>query len=233
MQIPVSSSPKVFVTIYGPAGCDLSEYPVSIAIVGETAGEPAIDAYEAADWTWADPKSGRGTACILVAAGTYPPGDYMAYALLTASDGEAPVIQSGRIRIGDGVSPAGTPGAPAATWVTTVNGQAGTVTLPAGGTLTGGASIAVDADGVTDLAVTLTENATLQNPPDLEDWQILRFHVRQGPDGPFLLSYGTVYNFGAQTPPVLSTTPGKVDIIGFQFDPVLGELCYCGFLAGY
>jgi hypothetical protein len=218
----------VFIPLYGPPNTDLTQYPVVIAIVDEDAGEPATGAYTAGVWTWKDIRAGRATAALLVSSGTYPNGDYMAYAKLTASDGEAPVVQSGRIRIGDGVSPAGTPGAPSATWVTSVNGQAGTVVLPAGAALAFGASILVDAADVTDLEVTLTGAATLQNPSGLTDWQIIRFHVTQGTGAPWTLAYGSMYDFGADGPPQLSVTPGAVDIVAFQFDPTLNALCCSG-----
>ena len=121
MYVPESSSQYVFFAVYGPPGVNLTLYPVQVAIVAEDAGEPAPSAYQPADWI-------NGQAALFIPKGTFPPGDYMAWVLVTAGM-EAPVIQSGRIRIGDGISPAGTPGAPAATWVTSINGQVGAVVI--------------------------------------------------------------------------------------------------------
>jgi hypothetical protein len=121
MYIPETSTQYMFLPVYGPPGVDLTLYPVQVALVPEDAGEPAPSAYQPADWI-------GGKAGLLIAAGSFPPGDYMAWVLVTAGM-EAPVMQSGRVRIGDGISPAGTPGAPAATWVTSINGQVGAVVI--------------------------------------------------------------------------------------------------------
>ena len=104
MELPETSGQYVFITVSGPKGTDLTQYPVQIAIVLETDGEPETGQYTAADWTWSDPPTGRAKAALLVPAGTYPAGMYMAWVQVTAAGGEAPVIQSGRIRIGDGGS---------------------------------------------------------------------------------------------------------------------------------
>jgi hypothetical protein len=120
MCIPETSTQYMFLPVYGPPGVDLTWYPVQVALVPEDAGEPAPSAYQAAAWM-------NGQAPLLIGAGPFPPGDYMAWVLVGGR--EALVIQSGRIRIGDGISPAGTPGAPAATWVTSINGQVGAVVI--------------------------------------------------------------------------------------------------------
>lgn len=225
MYVPVTSKQYICIPVEGPEGVDLTQYPVQVALVLETAGEPALNAYQPGVWI-------DGEAALQILPGTYPPGMYMAWALLTAGN-EAPVVQSGRVRIGDGSSPAGTPGAPPATWVTSVNGQAGTVVLPVGGTLTSEASIPVVATDINDFALTLTGNATLQNPTGLTDWQIIRFHIYQGPGGPWTLSYGSMFNFGLAGEPQLSQATGDVDIIGFQYDPNLNALCYMGAAVGF
>jgi len=95
-----TSKAYVFIKVTGPT--DPTGYAVQMALVTDDGREPA-----AGDWhtaTWMAPRPGAPLeAALLVgpSGGTvYPPGDYMAYVTLSAG-AEAPVIPSGRVRVGD------------------------------------------------------------------------------------------------------------------------------------
>ncbi len=98
------------VPLRGPAGVDLTAYAAQIALVPDTGAEPAAGDWHPATWL-------NGEATLLVGPGggvVYAPGNYVAYAQLTAG-AEVPVMVSGRVRIGDsgtacgsGVGPGGT-----------------------------------------------------------------------------------------------------------------------------
>lgn len=93
MYIPATSSTYLFIPVTGPAD-DLSGFAASIALVPEPAGaEPADGDYRTA--TWID-----GQPALLLTAGLYPPGEYMAWVRVLASP-EDVRLPSGRVRIGD------------------------------------------------------------------------------------------------------------------------------------
>jgi hypothetical protein len=83
--------------VYGPAGVDLTAFPVEVAIVTEAHGEPDVadPAWTAAAWT-------AGLVTFLILPGALPAGDYVVYARVTAG-AEKPVLESGRLRIGPAV----------------------------------------------------------------------------------------------------------------------------------
>jgi len=96
-----SSRAYVFIPVTGPS--DPTGFAVQVALVPDNGMEPG-----AGDWypaQWLAPRPGAALeAALLVGPGSgavpYPPGEYMAYVTLAAG-AEAPVIPSGRVRIGD------------------------------------------------------------------------------------------------------------------------------------
>ncbi len=95
------------------------------------------------------------------------------------------------------------------------------------------ATVAVPALLANDFRLTLTGNATLANPTNLADGQMIKFRVTQDGIGSRLLSYGTAYDFGTAGAPTLSMTPNKMDIIGFEYDAILSKMCYLGLGQGF
>jgi len=88
-------------------------------------------------------------------------------------------------------------------------------------TLVDGANIAVDASLGNVATVTIAGNRALANPTNPTAWQLLMFVITQGVGGSHTLSYGADYIFGTTLPtPVLSTTAGKKDYLGFLYNPV-------------
>jgi hypothetical protein len=101
-------------------------------------------------------------------------------------------------------------------------------------TLTFGSSIAVNAALGNAFAVTLTASTgTMATPTNLEDTQILRIRVIQGTGGGFTLAYSSGYDFGAAGVPTLSTAPGAIDILGFEYVASILKLCYIGSGLGF
>ncbi|HLK00762.1 MAG TPA: hypothetical protein VKU39_12755 [Streptosporangiaceae bacterium] len=96
MQIPVSSGQYIRISVDAPPGIDPTEFPVSIAVIPEINGEPQPADWQTATWI-------NGEACWLKPPGGLAAGMYMAWVSLNAPP-EEPVMQSGRIRIGDGGS---------------------------------------------------------------------------------------------------------------------------------
>lgn len=101
MVIPQSSLVRMFVPVHGPAGVDLTAFPVELALVPEGA-EPTDGDYHAASWVV--PEAGDAPEPSLVIGSPtgvpYLASNYMAWARLTAAD-ERPVLKAGRVRIGD------------------------------------------------------------------------------------------------------------------------------------
>jgi len=96
LQIAVTSSAYILIPVEGPEGIDLTDFPVKVAVIADDGTEPAGADWIDGDWIegeagWLKPKSGL------------PAGSYMAWVMVDAGD-EQPVVQSGRIRVGDGGS---------------------------------------------------------------------------------------------------------------------------------
>jgi Protein of unknown function (DUF2793) len=78
------------------------------------------------------------------------------------------------------------------------------------------ASIVVDASLSNTFLVTLGGNRTLSNPSSLQDGFVYNFHVKQDATGSRLLTYGSVFKFGAAGAPLLSTAANASDWMSFQ-----------------
>jgi hypothetical protein len=97
VQIPATSREYLYIPISPPdAVADVTVYPAEAALIADDGTEPLDGDYHDAEWI-------GGEIALLVGpggTGTYLPGEYMAFARITAGD-EKPVIKSGRVRIGD------------------------------------------------------------------------------------------------------------------------------------
>lgn len=99
MQIPVTSRVYLCVPISGPASAgDLTQYAAAVALMPDNGTEPGPGDWHGAIWI-------NGVPALLVGPGgagatLYPAGEYMAFAQIVAGQ-EAPVLPSGRVRIGD------------------------------------------------------------------------------------------------------------------------------------
>lgn len=97
MQIPMTSREFMYIPIEPPATVtDVTVFPCEAALVPDDGSEPADGDYHPASWI-------AGEVALLVGPGggtVYLPGEYMAFARITASQ-ERPVIKSGRVRIGE------------------------------------------------------------------------------------------------------------------------------------
>lgn len=100
--------------------------------------------------------------------------------------------------------------------------------------LTDAATIAVDASLAQVHTVTLGGNRTLGNPTNPVNGARLMFRVTQDGTGTRTLAYGSDYRFGAVVQqPVLSTTAGKTDYIGFIYNGAAVKWDCIAFARGY
>ena len=97
MQILGTSREYVLIGVDAPARAgDITGYPVQAALVPDDGREPAEGDWQPAIWI-------GGEAALLVGPDgdvDYPPGEYMAFARVTAG-AERPVMKSGRVRVGN------------------------------------------------------------------------------------------------------------------------------------
>jgi hypothetical protein len=82
--------------VTGPlAAAELEACTVQVAVMPDGAGEPADADWKPGAWL-------NHEAALKYAKGDYPPGSYLLYLKVITADGdEAPVMLSGRLRIGD------------------------------------------------------------------------------------------------------------------------------------
>jgi hypothetical protein len=108
------------------------------------------------------------------------------------------------------------------------------VLKPPVGSLTDGASIAVNAAATSVFRVTLAGNRVLENPTGLTDGQRITFFIKQDGVGGRTLSFDTggIYTFPGASYPILSTDPAAVDKMECIYDSATGFL-YCEFAADF
>lgn len=99
-MLKLSSSTKyMYIPVTGPSGLDLTTLPVSVAMIPEAAGgEPGTNDYKSA--TWKTTPDGQTEAVVLISAGDYPDGEYLAFVRVVAAPEDIREY-SGRVRIGD------------------------------------------------------------------------------------------------------------------------------------
>ena len=145
----------------------------------------------------------------------------------TFAVGDVVIVQTGAIIV---CTVAGTPG----TWVQ-VGSVLYTAIVPAVVTLTFVASgtTLVNAASGNDFRLTVTASTTtIGNPSNSVDGERIDFQITQGAGGSFTVAWGTSYDFGAAGAPTLTTTAGKVDVIGFVYNAALGKWIYLGAALG-
>ena len=161
-----------------------------------------------------------GTAAAAPASGTFSTGDFV-------------VTQSGLIFI---CTSGGTPG----TWVNAASLDA----LLAGATFTGymapavvaltdASTIAVNAALGNDFRVTITANRTMGSPSNPVDGQRIDFQVTQDGTGSRTITWNSVYDFGTDGAPTLTTTASKTDLIGFIYNAALTKWLCAGWKLGF
>jgi hypothetical protein len=110
-----------------------------------------------------------------------------------------------------------------------------------GGTLTGyaapavvgltqaGGTVTVSAAAGNDFRLTLTASGwVIANPANPADGQQIIFGLTQGTGGGYTVTWGTAYDFGSGSAPTLSTTAGKLDVIGFKYYASISKWVFLG-----
>lgn len=92
MLILATSTEFISIPVASPL-TNLTSYPVSIALIVPGVGEPGNTDYKTATWI-------NGEASMLITAGDYPAGEYLAYVRVQASPEDVRLL-AGRVRIGD------------------------------------------------------------------------------------------------------------------------------------
>lgn len=112
----------------------------------------------------------------------------------------------------------------------------GTDYAPAGVvTLTDATTIATDASLGTEFRVTLGGSRTMGNPTNAVDGQRILYRVKQpASGGPWTITWGSNFRFGADLPqPVLTTTAAKQDYIAFVYNGTDTKFDCIGVSRGY
>lgn len=100
--------------------------------------------------------------------------------------------------------------------------------------LTDAATITVDASLGNQFRVTLGGNRTLANPTNAFDGQMLMFSIKQDATGGRTLTLDTKYRFGTDiTSITLSTTTGKTDKLGVQYNQADDKFDVISFVRGF
>lgn len=93
--------------------------------------------------------------------------------------------------------------------------------------LTSGSSVAVDASLSNNFRLVLGTAATLANPTNLTNGEILNFVVVQDATGGRTLAYGSMFKWAGGAVPTLSTAANAIDVITAYYDSTLNVLL-CG-----
>ena len=100
--------------------------------------------------------------------------------------------------------------------------------------LTDAATITVDASLGNQFRVTLAGNRTLANPTNAFDGQMLMFSIKQDATGSRTITLDTKYRFGTDiTSITLSTTAGKTDKLGVQYNSSDDKFDVISFVRGF
>ena len=95
-------------------------------------------------------------------------------------------------------------------------------------------TISVDASLGNDFRVTIAGNRTMGNPSNAVNGQQVIFQVTQGAGGSYAVTWSDSYDFSTGLPlPVLSTTAGETDLLGFIYNGVRGQWLLAAFVNGF
>lgn len=116
-------------------------------------------------------------------------------------------------------------------------GLTGTATAylaPAVVALTGAATTLVNAALGNDFRLTLTSSSwTMGAPSNPVDGQRIDFQLAQDGTGSRTIAWNSAYDFGSAGTPTLTTTPLKVDLLGFIFNASLSKWVCGGSALGF
>lgn len=91
-----------------------------------------------------------------------------------------------------------------------------------------GTTISVNASQADHFRIQLLGNATIATPANPADGQKITFEIVQDSTGGRTVTWGTGYDFGSASPPALTATPVKRDLIGFVYSAGLGAWMFAG-----
>jgi hypothetical protein len=97
MYLAKTSKQDVLIPVRGPAGFDFTPYPIQVALIPDDGSEPADTDWVSVTW------DSNGVARYPVAKNQFTDSSLFAWVTF-ATGSEAPVIPSGRIRVGNGGS---------------------------------------------------------------------------------------------------------------------------------
>lgn len=110
------------------------------------------------------------------------------------------------------------------------NGEAQTPVLV---TLTDGATINTNAAQGNEFRVTLGGNRTMAAPTNPADGQTITYEIVQDGTGSRTLTWDAAFSFGGGVAPVLTTTAGGVDLVGFRYSSTKSKWLSLGFSTGF
>jgi hypothetical protein len=114
----------------------------------------------------------------------------------------------------------------------------GTSIVTAVVTLVYAATLAIDVSLGGHFRVELTGNTAVAAPASPSDGQKITFELVQDSAGGRTVTWAAVFDFGStsgvsNTPPVLTTSPNRRDLIGFVYSADLGKWMYAGMTSGF
>jgi hypothetical protein len=110
---------------------------------------------------------------------------------------------------------------------------AGSAIVPEVTALTDASTIATNAALGNVFTVTIGASRTMGAPTNPAAGQSIRYHITQGGSGSFTVTWNAAFDFGTVGAPTLTTTAGKMDIVGFDYDSGLSKWCYLGSSLGF
>ena len=106
--------------------------------------------------------------------------------------------------------------------------------VPAVVNLADASIVAVDASLGNDFRVTLGGNRSMGNPANAVAGQQIIFQITQGAGAPYILTWGSAYEFSNGLPaPILSTTAGQTDVLGFIYNTGTRTWLFAAFVNGF
>jgi hypothetical protein len=113
-------------------------------------------------------------------------------------------------------------------------GTLGEYLAPAVVSLTDAATVSVNAALGNDFRLTLGGDRTMGAPSDPADGQdIVLTIIQPSSGGPYTVTWASAYDFGAAGAPVLSTTAGDGDMVGFKYHAANSKWWCTGSATGF